>query len=257
MCAPSFSRARKEASRPVSRSMSGLSPFQARLRTFNIVYNVPCDEPICASPRRSGTPSPSITAPSTRPRSASSATPTQAQDVVQDVFLRLWRRPASFDASRGDLGTYLRLMGRSRALDLWRESQVRGRAAERLKVVDGTEEARVEEHPAVLAERDQDSAEVREALGQAARGAARGDRARVLGRADRGPDRAPRARPAGHRQEPHPARAGAPARRVRRRRLNPDDRLVFGEGPDGLLQSNARSVTPSRERTKYSRAGDP
>jgi len=92
--------------------------------------------------------------------------PAQAQDVVQDVFLRLWRRPGSFDPSRGDLGTYLRLMGRSRALDLWRESQVRGRAAERLKVVDGTEEPRFEEHPALLAEREQDNAEVREALGK-------------------------------------------------------------------------------------------
>jgi RNA polymerase sigma-70 factor (ECF subfamily) len=90
----------------------------------------------------------------------------QAQDVVQDVFLRLWRRPNSFDASRGDLGTYLRLMGRSRALDLWRESQVRGRAAERLKVVDGTDEPRFEEHPALIAEREQDNAEVREALGK-------------------------------------------------------------------------------------------
>ena len=91
---------------------------------------------------------------------------TQAQDVVQDVFLRLWRRPTSFDASRGDLGTYLRLMGRSRALDLWRESQVRGRAAERMKLVTSPDESRVEEHPAVLAEREQDSAEVRAALGR-------------------------------------------------------------------------------------------
>ena len=88
----------------------------------------------------------------------------QAQDVVQDVFLRLWRRPGSFDASRGDLGTYLRLLGRSRALDLWREGQVRGRAADRLKVVTGTEEPRVEDHPGILAERDHNRAEVREAL---------------------------------------------------------------------------------------------
>jgi len=90
----------------------------------------------------------------------------QAQDVVQDVFLRLWRRPASFDASRGDLGTYLRLMGRSRALDLWRESQVRGRAAERIKLAVGPDDSRVDDHPAVLAEREQDSAEVRAALGR-------------------------------------------------------------------------------------------
>ncbi len=91
---------------------------------------------------------------------------TQAQDVVQDVFLRLWRRPASFDASRGDLGTYLRLMGRSRALDLWRESQVRGRATERIKLASGPDESRDDEHPAVLTEREQDFAEVRAALGR-------------------------------------------------------------------------------------------
>ena len=47
----------------------------------------------------------------------------QAQDVTQDVFLRLWRRPGAFDAGRGELGAYLRLMARSRALDLWREGQ--------------------------------------------------------------------------------------------------------------------------------------
>jgi len=90
----------------------------------------------------------------------------RAQDVVQDVFLRLWRRPDSFNPERGDLGTYLRLMGRSRALDVWREGQVRGRAADRLKLATPMEEPRFEDHPAVLAERDQDGAEVREALGK-------------------------------------------------------------------------------------------
>ena len=47
---------------------------------------------------------------------------TMAQDVTQDVFLRLWRRPRTFDAGRGEIGSYLRLMARSRALDLWRET---------------------------------------------------------------------------------------------------------------------------------------
>ena len=91
---------------------------------------------------------------------------TLAQDVVQDVFLRLWRRPGSFDPARGDLGTYLRLMGRSRALDLWREGQVRGRAADRLKLVGGRRSRASRSTRRSLAERDQDGAEVREALGK-------------------------------------------------------------------------------------------
>jgi len=59
---------------------------------------------------------------------------TQAQDVVQDVFLRLWRNPRSFDARRGELGSYLKLMARSRAVDLWREGQAAGRAGDRLQL---------------------------------------------------------------------------------------------------------------------------
>ena len=90
-----------------------------------------------------------------------------ACDVVQDVFLRLWRRPQAFDASRGDLGTYLRMMGRSRAVDLWRESQTRGRAADRLKVAVATEDGREPvraDVPGEALERDADRAVVRDAL---------------------------------------------------------------------------------------------
>ena len=90
----------------------------------------------------------------------------QAQDVVQDVYLRVWRRPGSFDSRRGELGSYLRLMARSRALDLWREGQAAGRASDRLKLVVADEEPRVEERPSALVERDDDRAIVREALGR-------------------------------------------------------------------------------------------
>src|SRR3954470_24374747 len=73
----------------------------------------------------------------------------QAQDVVQDVFLRVWRRPGAFDARRGDLGPYLRLMARSRALDLWREGQAAGRASDRLKVVVGDDDGRADDRPEI------------------------------------------------------------------------------------------------------------
>jgi len=87
-----------------------------------------------------------------------------AQDVVQDVFLRLWRRPHTFDASRGELGSYLRMMGRSRALDLWREAQAAGRATDRMKLVVADAEPRPDERPSVVAERHSDGEVVRDAL---------------------------------------------------------------------------------------------
>jgi RNA polymerase sigma-70 factor (ECF subfamily) len=88
----------------------------------------------------------------------------QAQDVVQDVFVRLWRRPRTFDAARGELGSYLRLMARSRALDLWREGQAAGRASERLKVVVAASDEPVDGRPPAVAEREQARATVREGL---------------------------------------------------------------------------------------------
>lgn len=88
----------------------------------------------------------------------------QAEDVVQDVFLRLWRRPERFDAARGELGSYLRLMARSRALDIWREGQALGRATDRVKLVVDRDEGRVDDRPAPAAQREDDRALVRDAL---------------------------------------------------------------------------------------------
>jgi RNA polymerase sigma-70 factor (ECF subfamily) len=90
--------------------------------------------------------------------------PAQAQDVVQDVFLRVWRRPGAFDSRRGELGSYLRLMARSRALDLWREGQAAGRASDRLKAVVELSEERVDDRPSSAVERDDSRAAVRDAL---------------------------------------------------------------------------------------------
>jgi RNA polymerase sigma-70 factor (ECF subfamily) len=89
---------------------------------------------------------------------------TQAQDVVQDVFLRLWRRPEAFDAERGSLGPYLRLMARSRALDLWREAQAAGRASDRLALVTVEDDGRPDDRPDARLERDEGRGTVREAL---------------------------------------------------------------------------------------------
>jgi RNA polymerase sigma-70 factor, ECF subfamily len=55
-----------------------------------------------------------------------------ADDVAQEVFLTVWRG-CRYDPTRGPLGPYLRLMARSRALDLWRRNRVAERATDRLK----------------------------------------------------------------------------------------------------------------------------
>lgn len=88
----------------------------------------------------------------------------QAQDVCQDVFLRIWRRPESFDSRRGDLGSYLRLMARSRALDVWREGQALGRAEDRMKVVAGLQSPPHDGAPALAAEQAEDRRAIRDAL---------------------------------------------------------------------------------------------
>ncbi|WP_445150299.1 sigma-70 family RNA polymerase sigma factor [Baekduia sp. Peel2402] len=89
-----------------------------------------------------------------------------AQDVVQDVFLRVWRNPSKFDARRGEIGSYLRLMARSRAVDLWREGQASGRAEDRLKVVVAHDPPRPDVQPDHLALASADRSTVRDALGR-------------------------------------------------------------------------------------------
>jgi RNA polymerase sigma-70 factor (ECF subfamily) len=87
-----------------------------------------------------------------------------AQDVVQDVFLNLWRDPTRFDARRGPIGPYLRMVARSRALDVLRDAQVAGRANDRLRSLAKAEEGPIEVRPAVAAERHARSVVVRRAL---------------------------------------------------------------------------------------------
>lgn len=43
-----------------------------------------------------------------------------AEDVMSDVFVKLWRRRDRYDPSRGGSRTYLMQLARSRAIDRWR-----------------------------------------------------------------------------------------------------------------------------------------
>jgi len=44
-----------------------------------------------------------------------------AEDVLQEVFLQLWRKPSAFDAARGSLGSWLAVITRNRAIDFLRK----------------------------------------------------------------------------------------------------------------------------------------
>jgi RNA polymerase sigma-70 factor (ECF subfamily) len=40
-----------------------------------------------------------------------------AEDILQEVFIQLWRNPATFNSSRGNLGAWLAVIARHRAID--------------------------------------------------------------------------------------------------------------------------------------------
>jgi RNA polymerase sigma-70 factor, ECF subfamily len=85
-----------------------------------------------------------------------------AEDVVQEVFLKLWMRPQLFDSRRGSLAAFLCVMARSRALDRLRADGAQDRARGRLAEHRALEPASTEPPVAALERRDE-----REALRRA------------------------------------------------------------------------------------------
>ena len=48
----------------------------------------------------------------------------QAEDLLQEIFLQLWRKPAAFVQGRGSLGAWLVVVTRNRAIDLLRRRKL-------------------------------------------------------------------------------------------------------------------------------------
>jgi len=44
-----------------------------------------------------------------------------AEDILQDIFMQLWRNPGAFDSSRGNMGAWLAVIARHRAIDALRK----------------------------------------------------------------------------------------------------------------------------------------
>jgi RNA polymerase sigma-70 factor (ECF subfamily) len=60
--------------------------------------------------------------------------PGRAEDVVQESFVRVWKRASSFDASRGSLRSWLLTVVRNRAIDYLRGTAARERDELELQV---------------------------------------------------------------------------------------------------------------------------
>lgn len=58
--------------------------------------------------------------------------PADAEEVVEDVYLYVWRNPERYQPARGSVGAWLTTLCRSRALDRWRALQRQARLAESL-----------------------------------------------------------------------------------------------------------------------------
>src|SRR5262245_5722055 len=57
--------------------------------------------------------------------------PTDAEEVVQEVFLRLWNAPERFDPERGSLRSFLLAQAHGRSVDLIRSDTSRRQREER------------------------------------------------------------------------------------------------------------------------------
>ena len=85
--------------------------------------------------------------------------PAMAEEVAQDTFLALWRRPGAFDPSRGSLQSFLLGVARNKAIDLVRKEEAQTRARDLLMAE--AETAKTVENPT---DRLEERREVRDAL---------------------------------------------------------------------------------------------
>jgi RNA polymerase sigma-70 factor (ECF subfamily) len=89
------------------------------------------------------------------------ADPNLAEEVAQDTFVALWRRPGAFDPDRGNLRSFLLVVARNKAVDLVRREETRKRATESL-----LQEASMASDVAPEDEQIEDKAEISHALAQ-------------------------------------------------------------------------------------------
>ncbi len=76
--------------------------------------------------------------------------PAGAEDVMQDVFLRIWRKPPAIDAPLGSLAGWFSVLARNRAIDQLRRRRATD-APEDVVLVSATDVEKEGEHTILLA----------------------------------------------------------------------------------------------------------
>ena len=174
---------------------------------------------------------------------------THAEEIVQEVFLRLWEHPERFDGIRGSLRAFLLMETHARSVD-----RIRAEERRRVRETCAATRRNGQLQPRPRAPRPhRRRADPRGRLG-AHRPGARGDRARVLRRQDLPPGRVAARTTRGNDQEPDPQRADAPAatapRTGNRRVMDPE--LSAAEIED-LLAAYAIDAVDDDERVLVAR----
>jgi RNA polymerase sigma-70 factor (ECF subfamily) len=59
-----------------------------------------------------------------------------AEDVLQEVFMQLWRSPGAFDSGRGNLAPWLAVIARNRAVDVLRKRRPQTELSENIVSVE-------------------------------------------------------------------------------------------------------------------------
>jgi RNA polymerase sigma-70 factor, ECF subfamily len=90
------------------------------------------------------------------------ADPNLAEEVAQDTFVALWRRPGAFDSERGSLQAFLLGVARNKAVDLVRREESLRRRRESLIAEATSNTEATDEQLAGVDDRE----EVRRALGE-------------------------------------------------------------------------------------------
>jgi RNA polymerase sigma-70 factor (ECF subfamily) len=62
--------------------------------------------------------------------------PSAAEDITQEIFMRLWREPKAYDPARGSLSAWITINARHRSVDYWRKHRRESQISDNPQIVE-------------------------------------------------------------------------------------------------------------------------